>query len=124
MRRGRAVTGALAYRSGLSAEALVERAYAERGCPAVARRWRGSGGEIDLIARDGAGLIFVEVKKGRSHDGAIARLSVRQMARIAASASEYLAGEPEGQLTEVRFDVATVDGQGTVRIVENAFDAG
>ena len=50
------------------------------------------------------------------------RLSQAQMQRIWNSASEFLAGEPAGQDTDVRFDVALVDGQGCIRIIENALN--
>jgi len=100
---------------------MVAQDYARRGRPVVCQRWRGKGGEIDLIAQDGDGLIFVEVKKSRSHARAAERLSARQMTRIYNSASEYLATQPKGQLTDVRFDVALVDGTGAINVVENAF---
>lgn len=116
--------GQVAYHSGLSAEKQVARDYERRGLPVACERWRGSGGEIDLIARDGDGLVFVEVKKSRSFTRAAEQLSPRQIERISASASEYLGFEPRGQLTDVRFDLALVDGQGQVRIIENAFGHG
>lgn len=115
------MSGATGYLAGSAAEDIVARDYARRGCPVIHRRWRGDGGEIDLIARDGACVIFVEVKKSRSFDGAARRLGRRQMDRICASAAGFLAGEPRGQLTDVRFDLALVDGRGAVRIIENAF---
>jgi len=43
------------------------------------------------------------------------------MDRICRSAAAYLAGEPMGQDTEMRFDVALVDGCGRIDIIENAF---
>ena len=61
-------TGALAYQAGLSAEAQVAADYAARGYRPLATRWRGRCGEIDLVLADGAGLVFVEVKKSRSFD--------------------------------------------------------
>jgi putative endonuclease len=51
------------------------------------------------------------------------RLGPRQMARIYGAASEFIGGEPAGQLTPVRFDVALVDGRGQIEILENAFAA-
>ncbi len=84
---------------------------------------RGAGGEIDLIARDGAEVIFIEVKQSATHRQAAEHLTERQMGRIYASASEFIGGEPAGQLTPVRFDVALVDGQGAIEIIENAFAA-
>lgn len=83
----------------------------------------GAGGEIDLVARDGAEVIFIEVKQSDTHAHAAEHLGRHQMARIYAAASEFLAGEPMGQLTPMRFDVALVDGGGVIEIVENAFAA-
>jgi putative endonuclease len=117
----RASRGAMAYHGGLAAEGAVERHYARAGHAITARRWRGSGGEIDLIARDAAGLVFVEVKKSRTFARAAERVTARQMARIYASASEFLAGEPDGQDSALRFDVALVDQAGRIEIIENAF---
>ena len=37
--------------------------------------------------------------------------------------SEFIGGEPAGQLTPVRFDLALVDGAGRIEILENAFAA-
>lgn len=109
------------FHAGLSAEAIVARAYQRAGAEIAVTRWRGTGGEIDLIARNGARVLFVEVKKSRTHDAARQRLSRRQIERIFASASEFVTNEPNGQLTEMRFDLATVDQNGTVQILENAF---
>ncbi|MBI1218361.1 MAG: hypothetical protein GC186_07415 [Rhodobacteraceae bacterium] len=126
---GRAVSetarnrGAMAYLAGLAAEASVERLYATEGRQIAARRWRGTGGEIDLIARDGAGLIFIEVKQSRGFEEAAAHLSAGQIGRLYAAASEFMAGEPRGLDTDARFDVALVDGGGRVRILENALCA-
>lgn len=117
------MSGAVSYQAGLAAESAVEKFYTRSGRAVCARRWRGSGGEIDLIARDGAEVIFIEVKQSATHAQAAEHLTSRQMARIYASASEFIAGEPGGQLTAVRFDVALVDGAGVIEIVENAFAA-
>lgn len=117
----KSLCGRAAYEDGRAAEADVARHYARLGRPIAAERWRGSAGEIDLIARDGAALIFIEVKKAETHAWAAERLTPRQMDRIYAAASEFIAAEPAGQLTEVRFDVALVDALGRIDIVENAF---
>lgn len=109
------------YHAGLAAEAIVARDYQQRGREVACQRWRGTGGEIDLIVREGDRIVFTEVKKSRTHDMAAQRLSRRQMDRLCSAASEFVAGEPRGQMTEMRFDLATVDQAGTVRIIENAF---
>ncbi|MEP2641312.1 YraN family protein [Roseobacter sp.] len=116
--------GEMAHHGGQAAEDAVGRHYAGLGFEVVAQRWRGEGGEIDLIVRDAQRVVFVEVKKSRSFAAAAQRLSRGQMTRIYLSASEYLGGLPDGQLTEARFDVALVDGAGAVRLIESAFDGG
>lgn len=115
------MSGATSHHAGLSAEACIARHYAGTGRPIAAARWRGTAGEIDLIARDGAVVVFIEVKQSGTFDQALSHLGDRQMARIYSAASEYIAGEPAGQATEVRFDVALVDAQGRFRIMEAAF---
>ncbi len=84
---------------------------------------RGKGGEIDLITRDGEGFVFVEVKKSRSHARAAERLSMRQIRRLYDAAAEFLAQCPRGLNTLARFDVALVDGNGRIEILENALCA-
>lgn len=113
------MSGIVSYHAGLSAEGAVADHYGRRGLPVAGRRWRGRAGEIDLIARDGDALIFVEVKKSRDFARAAERLTRAQFERIWATAAEFLAGEPRGQLTEARLDLALVDGLGRIRIVEN-----
>jgi putative endonuclease len=115
------MSGLVSYHAGLAAEAAVQRHYTDGGRVCAASRWRGKSGEIDLIMRDGAAVVFVEVKKAATHAEAALRVTSRQMARIYASASEFLAGEPAGQNTESRFDVALVDSYGRIEVLENAF---
>ncbi|MBL4916012.1 YraN family protein [Szabonella alba] len=115
--------GRVAFHSGHAAEQAVARHYDRQGAPIAALRWRGSAGEIDLVAREGLAVVFIEVKKAATHAEAAYRLSRRQMDRIYAAASEFLAGEPAGQMTESRFDVALVDAQGRVEIIQDAFCA-
>ena len=117
------MSGTRSYHAGLAAEDQVAQLYDRSGRAVCARRWRGSAGEIDLIARDGAEVIFIEVKQSKTHALAAEHLTRRQMARIYSAASEFLAGEPAGQLTDVRFDVALVDAVGRIEVLENAYAA-
>lgn len=116
----RRIRGRTAHEAGQAAEDQVARHYAQGGHRITHRRWRGPGGEIDLIARDGSTLCFVEVKKSRDFGAAAARVTPRQKARICASAEAFLAGEPAGALTDMRIDVALVNARGEVRVIENA----
>lgn len=115
----KAIGGKVNYLSGLAAEDAVARDYARRGHSTAARRWRGSRGELDLVVRDGDALIVVEVKKARDFAAAAQRITRRQLERIYGAVSEFVASEPRGQLTDVRFDVALVDGAGRMEILEN-----
>lgn len=115
----RVMRGRQAYHAGLAAEEAVARRYDTAGYPVCARRWRGRHGEIDIIARDGDRLIFVEVKQSRTHHEAAEHFDRRQFERIWMAGAEFLEGEPKGQFTEVRFDLALVDGAGRMEILEN-----
>lgn len=113
--------GRRAYLSGVAAEEAVCRAYDALGADVLDLRWRGKGGEIDMILQQGPDLIICEVKKARSFDEAAERLLPDQMRRIHAAAAEYIGNMPLGQLTALRFDLALVDERGAVEIREAAF---
>lgn len=53
-------------RIGRAAEDLVARQLAQRGWEIVERNARTRFGELDIVARDGCTLVFVEVKAGRA----------------------------------------------------------
>ncbi len=113
------MSGKTSYLAGLAAEQTVGAEYEQNGHGIAARRWRGKGGEIDLVARDGDGFIFVEVKKARDFARAAERLTKRQLHRIYAAASEFVAQQPKGMLTPMRIDVALVNQVGEHKIIEN-----
>ncbi|WP_298436494.1 YraN family protein [uncultured Jannaschia sp.] len=114
------MSGSMSYHAGLAAEDGVARLYARAGCPVLAKRWRGQGGEIDVIVSDGDETVFVEVKKSDTHAAAAQRITPRQTKRMFDCAGEYMAGLPDGLNSCVRFDVALVDATGRIEIIENA----
>lgn len=107
--------------AGRSAEDAIARWYETMGASVQDRRGRSEVGEIDLIVHDGPQLVFVEVKKSRSHAVALARLSDRQMQRIYRAGACYLADKGTDMDTDIRFDVALVDSTGAIEILQNAF---
>ncbi len=119
--QNRARRSQTSHYAGAAAEDIVARDYVRRAGQIAHRRWRGQSGEVDLIAREGARVVFIEVKKSSSFARASERLSPRQRTRICRAAEEFVANEPHGQLTEMRFDLALVDSVGAVHIIENAF---
>lgn len=116
---GRVCRGRTNYLNGLSAEDSVARAYAATGAEVQHHRWRGISGEVDLIVRQGPDLVFIEVKRAKDFARAAQRITRQQMQRIQRAATEYIAGEPDGLLTQIRFDVALVDAHGETDILEN-----
>jgi len=100
----------------------------ERGVRVVERNFRARGGEIDLIARDGDVLAFVEVRfrEGDGHGLPEESVGPAKRRRIAAAARAYLSTIPPDSWREARFDVAAVDGSGSapvIRYYPAAFDA-
>jgi putative endonuclease len=107
---------------GEAAEDQVAAFLERRGLRILARRWRGRSGEIDLICEDGITTVFVEVKSAASFAAAAQSLLPRQVARIRAAAGEFAACLPAGLDSDMRFDVALVDGAGRIEIIGNALD--
>lgn len=113
---------------GKTGEDLAVRELERRGYEIVARRWRQRRGEIDIIARDGATLVFVEVKARDSlafGDGAEAVTALKRR-RITQLAEEYLTRHRLADCP-CRFDVVSVhvdSGRPQVEVFQNAFDAG
>ncbi|WP_135504017.1 YraN family protein [Roseovarius aestuariivivens] len=113
--------GQRACLSGAAAERSVIAHYAQHGAGLRDQRWRGGGGEIDLVLDTGDEVVFCEVKRGATHAAAAERLRPAQIRRIIAAASAYMDSLPAGQLSAVRFDLATVDARGHVEVLEAAF---
>ncbi len=112
---------------GKSGEDAACRELQRLGYVILARRYRTRYGEIDLVARDGRTIVFVEVK-ARTNDryGLPAEaVTLDKQARVSAMAEDYiarrgLAGAP------CRFDVVTITfagGRLKVEVVRNAFEA-
>ena len=114
------MSGTVSYHAGFAAEESVARHYARAGHAVIARRWRGQGGEIDVITRSGEDTVFVEVKKSDTHAAAAERVSERQVRRLLDCAGEYMGTLPDGMNSPVRFDIALVDATGRIEIIENA----
>jgi len=111
-------------RDGAAAEALAA-AYLERqGLAILARNYRCRGGEIDLVAREGATLVFVEVRLRRStrFGGAGASVDARKRARILTAARHYLGARAQ---PACRCDVLALDALDPARIewIRDAFGA-
>jgi putative endonuclease len=87
------------------------------------RRWRSPYGEIDVIARRGRTICFIEVKARTNVEEALFALQPRQQQRILRAARAYLAAHPKSAGLEIRFDLMVVAGYRWPRHLRHAFDA-
>ena len=128
----KALTAALArlrpWHTGASGEDLACRHLVARGYAIVTRNYRCRSGEIDVIARDGETVVFVEVKerRGASHGEGHEGVTFGKRRRVIRAARLYAAsrGLPESQA--FRFDVISIDwrdGQPALRHDTGAFDS-
>lgn len=100
---------------GETAESMAATFLQRQGLHVVARNHHCRSGEIDLIARDGATLVFIEVRLRRStrFGGAAASVDRAKQARIIRAARHYLMGKSE---QACRFDVLLLDALDPSRI--------
>ncbi len=80
------------------------------GYTILARRYKTRLGEIDIVARRGGILVFVEVKARPGLQLAVDSLGARQFARVARAASLFIARHPRHAACSVRFDAVLVSG--------------
>lgn len=95
----------------------------QNGLFIVERNFRCRAGEIDLIAKDGKYLVFVEVKYRRTgaSGGAAAAVDRKKQRIISRTAQFYLLRYGYGEETECRFDVIAFDRK-EICWIKNAFD--
>lgn len=109
-------------RVGVRGEDAAASWYECRGYSVVARNWRCREGELDLVLRRGHSYVFCEVK-ARSSDTfgtPVEAVTRAKQARVRRLATRWLSGVATERATEIRFDVASVEG-GTVEVLEGAF---
>jgi putative endonuclease len=113
----------IAFALGLSAETRAAALLLAKGYRIAARRWRSPVGEIDIVARRGRLLVFVEVKARARFDDAAEAVTPRQQRRITAGAQAWLAGHDEDLGCDIRFDAILVAPRRWPRHIPAAFEA-
>lgn len=106
---------------GASAEADAARLLAAAGYRIVERNFRCKAGELDIIARDGDVLVFVEVRSraDAAHGSATEMIrwgKQRRVARVAACYLELV----EPVFDQCRFDIVAITG-GEAILLKDAF---
>ncbi|HOT33940.1 MAG TPA: YraN family protein, partial [Rhodoglobus sp.] len=94
---------------GRRGEEIAARYLASRGLAIVERNWRCPQGEIDLIARDGGELVFVEVKTRSSvaYGHPLESITPVKLARLRRLAAAWCDAHPGGHDT-IRIDAIAV----------------
>lgn len=108
---------------GAQYERAAVRYLEEQGYRILCRNFTCRQGEIDIVAREGGYLCFVEVKYRRSTDwgDGLAAVDFRKQQRISRTALYYLARNGYGTETPCRFDVIGITPCQTT-LLKNAFE--
>ncbi len=114
-------------RKGIDSEALAAAFLEGRGLTILVRNYRCRLGEIDLVARDGDTLVFVEVRTRRGGAAGMAALSVNaaKAKQLLRAVAWYIEHHPEFADAPMRIDVVTVElaRDGTLREVAHIENA-
>jgi putative endonuclease len=111
-----------AFKLGLSAESRAAMFLIAKAYRIVARRWKTTFGEVDIVARRRRALVFVEVKARASADEAAEAVTERGKRRIVTAAEYWLSHHPDDVDAEIRFDVILISPGKMPRHIVNAFD--
>jgi putative endonuclease len=89
----------------------------------LARNARYRVGELDLVVRERDQVVFVEVRlrAGERFGGALASVDIFKQKRLARAAQRWLAEHHGERWPACRFDVVTVDGDGRIEWLRDAF---
>jgi putative endonuclease len=109
---------------GRGAEGRAAAHLASLGYQILERNARTAGGELDIVAREGGDLVFIEVRS-RADDGcgpAEDTIGPAKRSRIARAAGAYLS-ERNPPRDSCRFDVVAINGD-AITVYRDAFRLG
>ncbi|MBI5491450.1 MAG: YraN family protein [Deltaproteobacteria bacterium] len=112
---------------GRAGEEEAERELKKRGYRVIEKNYRCRFGEIDLVARDGKTLVFVEVKTRANANFGTPQCGVnlKKQRHITMASSCYMAEKGIDDI-DVRFDVVSVFKTGdrlSAEVIKDAFEA-
>ncbi len=110
-----------AYETGVAAEGSARRILESKDYRILAHRYKTKGGEIDLVAKRGDHLAFVEVKRRKTQEEAAYAILPRQQSRIAVAAEIFLGEHSELSHCSASFDVILVTPNRGCAHIEQAF---
>lgn len=97
---------------GAEVEAAARRMLVDEGLREIASNANFRSGELDLVMRDGACMVFVEVRYRRhtGYGGGAASVDIGKRRKLVRAAQAFLAAHREFANTPCRFDVVEASG--------------
>lgn len=111
-----------ARRRGVRAETVAALWLRLKCYRIVARSFTIRGGEIDIIARRGRTLAFVEVKYRPESSRAAEAITAAKRRRLGLAARAWLSAHPKDADLEARFDAVLISPGHVPRHIEGAWD--
>jgi putative endonuclease len=113
--------------AGRHAEQLAARFLEKRALVVLDRNYRCKAGEIDLVCKDGAALVFVEVRlrQNGAFGGAAASITRAKQRKVIRAAQHYLATKQKTRAV-CRFDCIVLDAldENSIEWIRDAFSVG
>lgn len=108
------------YLRGMVAEVYVMGVLMLKGYRILAWRYKTPVGEVDIVARRGRTLAFIEVKLRQSLDDGLYAVTPQMQSRITRAAEHFMVSQPRLNGAFPRFDVVSVSGF-RLRHLDNAW---
>ncbi len=121
VREGRLNKRQRALRRGAFAEYLAAAFLMVKGYRILEMRYRVKTGEIDIIARRGDLVAFVEVKARQNIDDALSAVSVKNQSRVKAASRTWLSKRNDFSKLSWRYDIVAVRLPFAMQHFPNAF---
>ncbi len=112
-----------AYKRGLWVETLAAILLMAKGYRILKRRYKTPVGEVDLIAKKGRRLLFVEVKARRDLSEALESVNTKTQKRIERAGLHFISRHPDYADYEMRFDVIAMARPFRLQHLDNAWQA-
>jgi len=111
------------YRFGMWAETLAALYLMAKGYKILKRRYKTPVGEIDLIAKRGRTVAFIEVKARRHINAALESVTPTMKSRINRAGLYFLSSNPAIAQCDMRFDLVALAPPFYLRHLDNAWQA-
>ena len=110
-----------AERRGRWAEYVAAAYLLTKGYSIAALRYKTRAGEVDLIARKGDLIVFVEVKARRDLLAAVDAVTLTSQNRIRVAGDHWLSRQPDAARLSLRYDIVAIVPRAWPRHIEGAF---